>query len=174
MLWGIVPQIAIIPSIIPANQMAERRFAVAPRGPLTQHLGPVNLADLFPQLVVRLRDLEGFDGRVVRRFVHGHVEDAEVQLAQVEQGVVDVLGLDEVGNQLVRDFLGRFRSRAGVVAVSGLFLPCLEILGRERGVVFAERFQLRRRPAPVLQHLAGRLDEVADGVCAVEARVGGA
>jgi len=87
---------------------------------------------------------------VVCRFVHGHVEDAEVQLAQVEQGVVDVLRLDQFRNQVVGDFLRRFGLCAAVCAVGGLFLPRLEILGRERGVVFAERFQLRGCPAPIL------------------------
>ncbi len=130
--------------------MPERRFAVPPREPFTQHLGSVELADLFSELVVRLREIDTLDGRVVRWFVHGHVEDAEVQLAQIEQGVVDVLRLDQFRNQLVRDFLRRLGLCAAVCAVGGLFLPRLEVLGRERGVVLAERFQLRGRPAPVL------------------------
>ena len=94
-----------------------------------------------------------------------HVEDTEVKLAEVEQGIVDVFRANQILNEVVRDVFGRLG-----FAVCLLF-PAGEVVGRDVRVVLAEGFQLRRSPAPVLEHLAGRFDEVAYGAGAVEARV---
>ena len=118
------------------------------------------------ELVVQFAELEGFGLLVALRFVDRHVEDAEVELAEVEERVVDVLGLDEGLDQLVRDFLLGF---GGVRA--GLFAPCGFVFGGEGGVVLAQGFELGGSPAPVFEHLRGGFDEVADYVCAVETGV---
>ncbi len=78
--------------------------------------------------------------------VDRHIERTEVKLAKVKQRVVDVLGPDQLLNEIIRDRLSR-------------------------DVVLAQPLQLRRSPAPVLQHLAGCLDKVAHDARAVEARV---
>lgn len=75
----------------------------------------------------------------------GHVEDAEVELTEVEEGVVDVLDGDLLGDEIVWDLLA-----------------C--------EVVVAEGFELGWSPAPVLKHLGGCFDEIAYDRCAVEAR----
>ena len=96
-------------------------------------------------------------------FVHRHVEDAKVQLAEVEQRVVDVLGPDQV----LDDFVGNALGRLGLAV--GLFFPCGEVLRRQRRVVFAQGLELGRRPAPVLQHLTGGFHKVPDSAGSVEA-----
>lgn len=51
-------------------------------------------------------------------------------------------------------------------------MPGGEVGGREGRVVLAEGFELRGRPAPVLEHLARGFDEVLHHTRAVEAGVG--
>ena len=128
--------------------------------------GGVELGDFVAELVEEFAEVEGFGGLVGGGFVDGHVEDAKVELAEVEEGVVDVFGLDEVGDELVRELgFGVGCVLAGLVAPGGV------VLGRQGRVVRAQGFELGRGPAPVLEHLRGGFDEVADDVCAVEAGV---
>lgn len=130
------------------------------------------MGDFLAETVVGGRDGEGGDISVAGGFVDGHVENTKVQLAQVEEGVVDVLGADEVVDDVVGDALGWGRG-GGFAAAAGLvsFLPAGEVFGREGGVVTAQGAQLRGRPAPVLEHLAGGFDKVPYGVGAVETGV---
>lgn len=161
-----LPQIPIVSRIVPPHQMPKCRLAVPPFVALPKHLRPLDLRNLLAQLVVRLRDVHLLDRLVARRLVHRHVEDAKVQLPQIEQRVVDVLRPDQILNQLVWDLLRRLRRPD-----RRLLLPGLKVLRRQRRVVLAQRLQLPRRPAPVLQHLAGRFDKVPHSVRAVEPRV---
>ena len=91
--------------------------------------------DLLAQLIVQDARVEGLEVGVRGGGVDGHVEDAEVQLAEVEEGVVDVLDRDDLLDEVLGDLLARL------------------VVGRQGA-------DLARRPAPVLQHLAGRLHEV--------------
>jgi hypothetical protein len=70
--------------------------------------------------------------------VNGHVEQAKMQLAQVEEAIVDVLGGDLLLDEVIGNLLARL-------------------------VMAAEALELAGRPAPVLKHLAGRLDKVPHG-----------
>lgn len=128
-------------------------------------LRALHLCDLLAQGVVCSRDRKLLDLLVALGLVDGHVEDTKVQLAKVEQGIVDVLGADEVLDNGVRDLL-----RGGFLA-TGLLLPGGEVVRRESGVVLAEGLELGWGPAPVLEHLTGCFDEVPDGVGAVETGV---
>lgn len=98
-------------------------------------------------------------------FVHRHVEDAKVQLAEVEQRVVDVLGADQV----LDDFVGNALGRLGLAV--GLLLPGGKVLRGQGRVVLAQGLELGRCPAPVLQHLTGSFNKVPDSAGPVEARV---
>lgn len=70
-----------------------------------QALWALHLCDLLAQGVVCSRDGKLRDLLVALGLVDGHVEDTKVQLAKVEQGIVDVLGADEVLDNGVRDLL---------------------------------------------------------------------
>lgn len=146
--------------------MAERRLAVAPFIAHAYRLRPVHERDLLAQLVVRRGDGQLLDLLLALRLVDGHVEDAKVQLAEVEQRLVDVFRADEVRDDFVGDLFGR----RGRDVLAGLFAPSCHVVRREGGVVLAQGFELRGGPAPVLQHLTGCFHKVAHGVGAVEAR----
>lgn len=165
-------EVTVVTSIVTTDQMAEGGFTVAPVVAGTESFGAVHLSDFLAEAVVGSRDGEGGDIGVAGGLVDGHIEDAEVELAQVEEGVVDVLGANEVVDDVVGDTL-RWRCGGGLAAAAGLvgFLPAGEVLGRESGIVTAQGTQLRGRPAPVLQHLAGCLDEIPHSAGAVETGV---
>ena len=165
----IIPQVSIVSRIVTTDKMTEGGLAVSPRKVLAKDLGSFEQRNLLAERVVLGRDIHVLDVLVAGRLVHGHVEHAKVKLAQVEHIIVDVLGADQVLDQLI----GNDPSERLLVFVSGALLPGGKVLGRKSGVVLAERFELRRGPAPVLEHLAGGLDKVADGVGAVEAGVCG-
>ena len=82
---------------------------------------------------------------------------------------IKVLGLDQIGDEVIRDLRRGCVGRSGAV----LFLPGLEVLRREIGVVVAEGLELGGNPAPALEHLTGRFSEVAHSPGAVEAGIGG-
>lgn len=94
-----------------------------------------------------------------------HVIDTKMQLTEGEQSIVDVLGLDEVVDQVIWNLLRRLR------LPGSLLFPGGEVLGRQGRVMLAEELELTGGPAPVLQHLRGSFDEVLDSACPVEARV---
>ena len=75
----------------------------------TEHLRAIKPRDLRPQGIEQFRAIRLFQLLVALRFMDCHVEDAEMQLTESEQGIVDVLGLDEVLDQLIRDLLRRLR-----------------------------------------------------------------
>lgn len=75
-----------------------------------------------------------------------HVEDAEVELAQVEEGAVDVFDADLLLDQVVGNLC-------------------------TGEVVIGEGLELRWGPAPVFEHLTRCFDEISDDGCSVEARV---
>lgn len=139
-----------------------------------ESLHAAHLGDLLTKAVVGGRQRQGLDIGMALGGVDAHIEDTEVQLAEVEKRVVDVLGADEVLNDIVWDTLGGGTS-GGLAAAACLlgFLPTGQVFGGQCGVVAAEGAELRGCPAPVLEHLAGRLDEVPDCAGAVEAGVGG-
>mgnify|MGYP003637798741 CR=1 FL=1 len=130
-------QVSIIPGIIPADEMSKGSLSITPIGFETEFFGTFDAGDLGAELVVHFRELEGFGFGVRGGRVDRHVEDAEVELAEVEEGVVDVLDGDLFLDEIVSDLL------AGEVVV-------------------AEGFELGGGPAPVLQHLGGGFDEIAD------------
>lgn len=107
--------------------MAKGGLAVTP-GPVLlaistrRHLGTIQLGDILAELVVSLGDGQSLDFLVACRRVHGHVKDTEVQLAEVEQGVVDVLGADQALNEVVRDSLRRLASVLGALLEGSLVL----------------------------------------------------
>ena len=78
-----------------------------------------------------------------------HVEDAEMELAKVEDSIVNVLRLDLEIDELVWDLL------AGLKVLA----QCLELF-------FC--------PTPVLEHLTWCFDEISDNAGTVEAGVLGA
>ena len=162
-----LPEVAVIASIIPSHQMAKCGLAVAPVVAQTQNLGSVHLRDFLTQPVVRQCDWQFLDFLVTLRLVHSHVEDAKVELPQVKQCIIDMLCTDEVGDHLFWDIL-----RWLCLSVC-LLLPCRKVLGRQRRVVLAERLELLRVPAPVLEHLARSLDKVTNRTGSVEPRVDG-
>ena len=145
--------------------MPDARLAVPPLVAVTQSLRPVELHQPLPQPVVLRREVHTLDLRVACRLVDRHVEDTEMQHPQPEQRAVHVLRSHQALDHLVRDLL----RRRGVPL--GLLFPGGERRGRERRVVPAQRFQRRRRPAPVLEHLARGFAEVDHRFGAVEARV---
>ena len=83
-----------------------------------------------------------------------------MELAEVEEGVVDVLCVDEVGDEVVGDVFGGFGGAGAGFLIGGF------VGGGEVRVVVGEGFQLGGGPAPVFEHLGGGFDEVADCVCA--------
>ena len=130
-------QVSIIASIVPADEMSERSLSVTPVRFEAEFFGAFEAGDLGAELVVHFRELEGFGFGVGGGRVDRHVEDAEVELAEVEEGVVDVLDGDLLLDEIVGNLL------AGEVMV-------------------AERFELGGGPAPVLEHLGGGFDEIPD------------
>lgn len=160
-----VPEIAIIPGIVAANQMAKSRFAMTPFLTHANSLGPIDLGDFSAQGVVRGGNGQLLDLLVSLWLVHGHVKDTKMKLAQIEQSVVDMLRADQILDNVVGNPLG------GLRLALGLLLPGSQVFGGQGGIVSTKRFELRRGPAPILQHLAGRLDEVAHSVGPVETRV---
>lgn len=126
--------------------MAEGSFAVAP-GVVSSWLGPCEMRDLFAEGVVEGGRVEGGDFFVRLRGVDGHVVDAEVELAEVEEGVVDVFGFDQGRDQAVGDGGAGF-SGVGTFGLSGF--PCCEVFWRKRGIVTTQGFELGWSPAPVL------------------------
>ena len=163
-------QVPVVARVVAADQVAERGLAVAPVEPVArQRLGPGKGHDLGAQLVERGARVERLERRVRGRRVHGHVEDAKVQLPQRGGRVVDVLGADERGDEVIGQLLRgrRVRVRGGR---RGGGAPSREVGGREAAVVPRQRLELRRRPAPVLEHLRRRFDKVLHDARAVEAR----
>lgn len=131
---------------------------MSPIIPLTEFFRSLDLRNLATQGVVRRRGVECLNSSMRRRFVHGHVKDAEMQLAQIEQCVVDVFGANQTVDNIIGDSLLHLLARGLLVF-------------RQSRVMPTQRFQLRRRPAPVLKHLARRLDKVAHCIRTVETRI---
>lgn len=154
-------------SIISTHQMPEGGLSISPCISLSQSFRSVDFADVLPERVVRVGYLHGFESLVVFGLMNGHVKNTKMQLTKVEQGSVQVLGLDQFMDQFIRDpffRLGRLVSRS--------LGPGVEVLRRQGRVVSAQRLQLRWRPAPIFQHLAGRLHEVPDRVGTMESGIG--
>jgi hypothetical protein len=110
---------------------------------------------------------------VVFRLMDGHIEDAKMELTKIEKRVVDMFCPDKVVDELIGDLfrrLGNFRLTALRLTL-GMFFPGIIVFLRKIGVVFAQGFQLRGRPAPILEHLARSLHEVSDGAGTMEAGV---
>lgn len=145
--------------------MTKGGFTMPPFLAQAQALWALHLCDLLAQGIVCSRDRKLLDLLVALGLVDGHVKDTKVQLAKVEEGIVDVLSADEVLDHRVRDLF-----RGGFLAAC-LLLPGSEVVRRQRGVVLAEGLELGWGPAPVLEHLARCFDEVPDGVGAVETGV---
>lgn len=162
-----IPEITVVSSVVATHEMTKCGFSVTPGVALAQNLGSIKRSNLLSKLVVSLRNVHVLDRFVILGLVNSHIEDSKVELSQVEQGCVDMLRLDEVLDQFIWD-LG-----CGVWLIPRVLLPSLEILWRNGGVVSAKGLELRRGPAPVLEHLAGSLYEITDSVGAVEARVDG-
>lgn len=57
------------------------------------------------KLIVKLAEIHVGDLLVRLGRVHSHVEDTKVQLTEVEQSIIDVLGGDELLNEVVRNLL---------------------------------------------------------------------
>ena len=62
----------------------------------------VKLRDVVADLVVHFAELERLDLGMSLGFMNRHVKDAEMQLAQIEHCIIDVLRLDEVLDHLIR------------------------------------------------------------------------
>jgi hypothetical protein len=71
-----------------------------------------------------------------------------VQLPKIEKSVIDMLRAYEVVNEIVRDTL------LWALGVPRALRVCGLVFGRQVGIVVAERLELRRSPAPILEHLA--------------------
>jgi len=94
-----------LPGIVTADEMAKSSLAITPRPVTTKRLRPIKLANLLSQPVVCRRDVQILHFFVALRLVHGHIEHAKVQLPEVEQRIIDVLGADQVRNQRVGNLL---------------------------------------------------------------------
>lgn len=105
--------------------MTKGRLAVAPVVSLAELLGAIEGSNVLTKLVVGCGDIEILNRLVVSGLMDSHVEDTKMQLAQIEQGVIDVFGLDEVVDQFVWNLL------AGLWLVAGIFLPGGHILWGE-------------------------------------------
>lgn len=147
--------------------MAECSLSMTPLVTHPQFLRSAHSGDFLAERVVSSRDREVLDILVSLGFVDSHVENTEMQLAEVEKGIVDVFRADQVLDHIVGDAFGRLGLAIGLLFPSG------EVLRGDGRVVLAEGFELRGSPAPVLEHLAGCFDEIAHGAGAVETRVDG-
>lgn len=167
-------EVTIVSRIVSADQVTEGGLAMAPVIAGAEGFGAVHLRDLSAEAVVGGGYGQSLDILVAGRFVDGHVKDTKVQLAQVEEGIIDMLGGDQTLDDVVWDALRR-RGRRGLTAALGLlgFLPAGKVLGGQGRIMATEGAQLGRRPAPVLKHLAGSLHKVPYCVGAVEAGVDG-
>ena len=143
---NLTAQISIVSSIIATDEMTECSLTVAPIRWEAEGLRAFDAGDLEAEVVVEFGELEGFGCRVRFGAVDCHIEDAEVELAEVEEGIVDVLGLD------LKIDKGVWNLFAGLV-------------------VLAQILELFFSPAPVLEHLTWGFDEIANDGSTVEARV---
>lgn len=116
--------------------MAKRGLTMAPFVTLTEDFRALELRDLFPQGIVRCRNRKLLDGIMTFRLMNCHVENTKVELAEVEQSIIDMLRPDQVLNNIVWN-LFRWLGLAAVV-----FLPLLKVFGRHGRVVLAERLKL--------------------------------
>lgn len=126
--------------------MTECSLAVSPIRWEAEGLRAFDARDLEAEVVVEFGELEGFGCRVRFRAVDCHVKDAEVKLAEIKEGVVDVLGIDLKIDKVVWNLF------AGLV-------------------VLTQVLQLFFSPAPILEHLTWSFDKISDDGSAVEARV---
>lgn len=78
------------------------------------------------------------------RVVHLHVEKGEMELAEIEQCVVDVFGFDDRVNNLLGHFL------------TGL-------------VVMGKTDYFGRAPTPVFEHLGGSFNKIAHDTSSMKA-----
>ena len=82
----------------------------------SEDLPPIQLRHILSKVVVKLRDRKLLDLVVTLGLMHGHVEDAKVKLAKVGERIVDMLRLDQAGDELVWHVLRRpFGPLCGVI-----------------------------------------------------------
>lgn len=100
-----VPKITVVPGIIPSDKMTKCSLSVTPIESLAQLFRPIKLTNLLAQPVVQLRHVQLLYRIGALTLMHRHIEDAKMQLAQIEQGIVDVACLDDVVDERVRHLL---------------------------------------------------------------------
>src|ERR1700709_1104845 len=81
-------QVAIVPGIVAADQVPEGSLTMTPAVAFAKGFRAVELADLVAQSIVDDGPGQLLASIMRRGFVDGHVEDAEMELAQIEQGII--------------------------------------------------------------------------------------
>ena len=135
-------QVAIVTRLISSRDVAKSRVSSV----VDTSIG--DQGNLFSQLVPQFGQVKRIDFLLRVDGVETHVEKSKVQLSQVEQTCVHMLGLDQLVDQLVRNRLGSFKVRR----------QCLEFVGR---------------PRPELQHLRWTFDKVSWNTSSMETGVFG-
>ena len=113
------------------DEVTKRSLAMAPFRAHTEHFRPIESGDLCSQGIEELSAIRLLQLFVALGLVDCHVIDTKMQLTEGEQSIVDVLGLDEVVDQVIWNLLRRLR------LPGSLLFPGGEVLGRQGRVMLA-------------------------------------
>jgi len=92
----------------------ERSFSITPIVSSTKDFRSVDLGDVLTHAIVQFAEVHLLQRFMARSLMHSHIEGTEVELSEVEQGIIHMLGLEKVINQFVRNVLGRLFCRSPV------------------------------------------------------------
>ena len=104
-------EVAVVASIVASDQVTKSGLTITPVKAFTQRLRPIERTDVLAEAVVKLAHLEILDLIVGLAFVHSHIEDTEVELAKVEESVIDMARADDAVDQVVGHSLRRLLAR---------------------------------------------------------------
>ena len=98
-------EISVVTSIISTDQMTKRSLAIALITLHSQSFWAFETCDLRAKIVVESGEFESFSIGMGLGCMDCHIKDAEVEWAEVEQSVVDVLNTDLLPDEVVRNLL---------------------------------------------------------------------
>lgn len=70
--------------LITSHQMPKRCLPITPSVTFSENFRSVKLADVLSQMVIQLMDVQPLNCLMSLRLMHCHIEDAEMQLSEVE------------------------------------------------------------------------------------------
>jgi len=85
----------------------ERSFSVTPVITSTKDFRSVDLGDVLAHAIVQFAEVHLLQRFMARSLMHSHIEGAKVKLSEVEERIVDMLSLQEVVDQFIRNVLRR-------------------------------------------------------------------